>query len=363
MKLAVFLPNWVGDVVMATPALRALREHFPDATMLGVMRPYVADVLAGTHLVDELVLDPGRGLTRGVWSLARRLRHEFVDRAILFTNSMRTALAAYLGRCQQRLGYARELRGWLLTQRLTPRRGVDGHYLPSPVIEAYNRLAEAVGTPAPGYHMVLATLPEDEARADHVWHKFDMNIHRPVVLLNPGAAFGAAKHWPAHHFARLARLLVDQLDAQVLVLCGPKEVDLAQIIVQQADRIGVHSLAGEALSLGLTKACVRRADLLITTDSGPRHFAAAFDRPVITLFGPTHIEWTETFYPKAVHLQHQLPCGPCQQRVCPLRGAEHHRCMQELLPEEVFAAAVKLLSGKLPLWLTFPTRPERRRAS
>ena len=93
------------------------------------------------------------------------------------------------------------------------------------------------------------------------------------------------------------------------------------------------------LSLGLSKAAVRRIDLLVTTDSGPRHFAAAFDRPVVTLFGPTHIEWTETYHPRAVNLQKKLPCGPCQLRVCPLE----HECMVRLTPEEVFTAAEGLL--------------------
>src|SRR5262249_13185448 len=94
------------------------------------------------------------------------------------------------------------------------------------------------------------------------------------------------------------------------------------------------------LSLGLTKACVRRADLLITTDSGPRHFAAAFDRPVVTLFGPTHIAWTETYFAKAIHLQKQVACGPCQLRLRP----PDHRCMKELTPTEVLAAADDLLA-------------------
>jgi heptosyltransferase-2 len=79
--------------------------------------------------------------------------------------------------------------------------------------------------------------------------------------------------------------------------------------------------------------------LLVTTDSGPRHFAAAFDRPVVTLFGPTHIEWTETYHPRAVHLQKRVKCGPCQLRVCP----EDHRCMVWLTPEEVYSAAEGLL--------------------
>jgi heptosyltransferase-2 len=90
----------------------------------------------------------------------------------------------------------------------------------------------------------------------------------------------------------------------------------------------------------LTKACIRRSALLVTTDSGPRHFAAAFDVPVITLFGPTHIAWTRTYHPKAIHLLHPVPCGPCQRPTCPLG---HHRCMRELDPDAVFAAARRLL--------------------
>jgi heptosyltransferase-2 len=104
----------------------------------------------------------------------------------------------------------------------------------------------------------------------------------------------------------------------------------------------------------LTKAAVRRLDLLVTTDSGPRHFAAAFDRPVVTLFGPTHIEWTETHYDRATHIQKKVPCGPCQKRVCPL----DHRCMRGLSPDEVFAAAARLLT-RFPL----PHSTEVRRAS
>lgn len=363
MKLAVFLPNWVGDVVMATPALRALREHYANASIIGVMRPYVADVLSGTDLLDEVILDRKKDWSGGVVPLARKLRKHAIDQAVLLTNSYRTALVSWLGACRKRTGYARDGRGWMLTDGIKPQVDKRGRFKPCPVMDAYNVLVERLGTPKPGHQMELATTWVDELQADKVWQKFDMSIHRPVIALNPGAAFGSAKHWPVRHFVLLARMLVDRLDAQVLVLCGPNERDLAQIIVQQTDRHEVHSLAEEALSLGLTKACVRRTDLLITTDSGPRHFAAAFDRPVVTLFGPTHIEWTITYYSKEVHLQHRLPCGPCQLRQCPLRGAEHHRCMIDLTPDEVFGASMKLLNRITPLKLVLPPEHIHRRAS
>ena len=95
----------------------------------------------------------------------------------------------------------------------------------------------------------------------------------------------------------------------------------------------VVSLADEASSLGLTKAVIRHATALVSTDSGPRHFAAPFGVPVVTLFGPTHVAWSETGYEREVHVQLDVECGPCQQRICPLG---HHRCMTELPADRVF---------------------------
>jgi heptosyltransferase-2 len=341
MKIAVFWPNWIGDAVMATPAAQALRHHFPEADFVSVLKPYIAGVLEGGPWGKEhLYLD-----SRGPWvrrwpAVAWRLRREQVDWAVLFPNSFRSALAAWLGGCRRRVGFARYGRGFLLTDRLAPRRDRAGRRVPSPVIGDYNRLVEHVGCPWPGYCMKLFTTTNDEAAADAVWERAGLAGRGPVVCLNPGAAFGAAKHWPAESFATLARDLAERRGCGVLVLCGPAERDLARHIATRAGHPAVRSLAEVSLSVGLTKACVRRCSLLITTDSGPRHFAAAFGVPVVTLFGPTHIAWTETYYPRAVHLQKQVDCGPCQRRVCPL----DHRCMKGLTPAEVFARAMDLLN-------------------
>ncbi len=340
MNIAIFCPNWIGDVVMATPALRALRRHFHRDRLIGVYRPYIAGVLEGAAWFNEVILSGGKGWGQGVLGTARRLRPIGVDLALLLVNSFRSALTAWLGGCERIVGYARGGRSWLLTEPLPSLRGSDGKFEPSPVIDAYDRLAEHVGCPAPGYRMKLATTESDERAADRVWRRFGLDRFVSVVALNPGAAYGSAKLWSSDYFAQLAQRLADERGAGVLVLCGPAEVDLARQIVTRANRPGVCGLNDEPLSLGLTKACVRRADLLVTTDSGPRHFAAAFDRPVVTLFGPTHIAWTETHYAKAVHLQKAVECGPCQRRVCPL----DHRCMTLLTPAEVYEKAVALLA-------------------
>lgn len=340
MKLAVFMPNWIGDAVMATPALRAVRRQFPRAHIVGVLKPYVAGVLEGGDLVDEMLFSGDGTWGQGVFATAWKLRKRGIDLAILFPNSFRTALVARLGGCRRRIGYARYGRSFLLTDALEPVRGEHGRPTPSPVLDAYNLLAERAGCEQPGTRMELCTTPADEDAAERVWQKTGLRQCREVICFNSGAAFGAAKYWPLEHFAELARALLQQRDRGILVLCGPSEREQCRELVTAVNDPRMHGLADEPLSIGLTKACVKRCDLLVTTDSGPRHFAAAFGRPVVTLFGPTHIEWTETYFPRAIHLQKKLDCGPCQQRVCPLR---HHRCMKELLPDEVLIAVERLL--------------------
>jgi heptosyltransferase-2 len=237
------------------------------------------------------------------------------------------------------VGYARYGRSLLLTDRLQPTRDGSGRIPPHPILPAYNRLAEAAGCVGVSMSMQLFTTPADDAVADEVWRKLDLGTAHPVVCLNPGAAYGAAKLWPAEYFATLAQLLVDRRRCRVLALCGPAERDLARRVVSLADRPGVASLADQPVSLGLTKACVRRCSLLVSTDSGPRHFAAAFGRPVVAIFGPTWIQWTDTCYGEEIQLQRKVPCGPCQLRTCPT----DHRCMTTLMPDEVYQAATTLL--------------------
>jgi heptosyltransferase-2 len=340
MNILVICPNWVGDAVMATPTLRALRRGFPHARIVGLMRPVIADTLNGlTHLDGLFTWNPrsSKPLER-TWPVLKALRRERFDLAMLLPNSFHSAAVAWLSGATRRVGYRRDGRGWLLTDKLeAPKSGRD--FLPNPVIDYYLALADYLGCPRESYRMDLSTTPADERAADSVWRAFGLHSAGRVVVLNPGAAFGAAKCWPAAHFGELARRIGGLRDTHVLVLCGPTETAIAREIVKRAGRPTVNCVADFPLSIGLSKACVRRADLMISTDSGPRHFAAAFDVPVITLFGPTHIEWSETYFAKAVHIQKKVPCGPCQLRECPL----DHRCMKDLTPNEVFHAAIESL--------------------
>jgi heptosyltransferase-2 len=345
VKIIVFCPNWVGDLVMATPALRALRLGLPDARIVGLARPSVVETLAGSHWFDDLITYHHRSKIEHERSLPviRRLRREAFDAGLLLTNSIRTALLGFLGGVRRRIGYENEGRGFLLSESLP---APPGWKTPAqePIVDSYIRLAERLGVHVPSRQLELSTTPADEALADRLWGRIGWSREEPVVVLNPGGAFGPAKRWPSRYFAELARRLVDQQRVKVLVLCGPSERGFARFIADASLRPRqVHSMAEEEVSLGLSKAVVRRATLLITTDSGPRHFGAAFGVPTVSLFGPTHMGWTETYFEAETKLQHAVPCGPCQQRECPLG---HHRCMTDLTVDEVYSAGLRRLEAR-----------------
>jgi heptosyltransferase II len=241
MRIALFLPNWLGDLAMATPTLRAMRRHFgPQARVVGILRPYLADVLTGAGWLDEQWFFDPRAKDRGLhsWAVARRMRAEKFDVAVLLTNSFRTAWVAWLGGAKQRIGYVRYGRGPMLTGKLYPRcrpplrGGARRRLVPAPMVETYLELARALGCPAESPRLELATLPADERSADAVFASLGLRGDGRVVALNSSGAYGGSKLWPVEYFGELARRIVGELDHDVLVTCGPKERDIAREVVR-----------------------------------------------------------------------------------------------------------------------------------
>lgn len=347
MRVAVFLPNWIGDVVMATPAVRALRKMAgPEGQLIGFMRPYVADVLAGNPWFDSTIV---YSKPRNRWQVVssdvyRQLRDARLDRVVLLTNSVRTAWIAWRSGARERIGYPGQFRSWMLTTSVPKlRRGVNGK--PMPTIDGYLRLAVAAGCEPESPRLELATTAEDEKSADEVWRELHLPPGENVVMLNTGGAYGAAKVWPAEHFAELARRIVSRNGERwwVLVNCGPAEREVARDIVLRSGSSRVVSLAHRPeLPIGLTKACVRRSRMVVSTDSGPRFLGIAFGKPVVSLFGPTDPEATATHDDREISLSLGLDCQPCMERICPLG---HHRCMRDLSVDRVFAAVCHSLDG------------------
>jgi len=332
-RLLVVLPSWVGDVVMATPTLRALRSALPEAHIVGLIRTGVAAVLDPCSLIDEMIeVAPGDSIRL----TTRRIRAGEFDTAVLLPNSFRSAAIVRLAGVPRRIGYARDGRGFLLTDRLNPSRH-GRRYTPVSAVDYYLAIARHLGAATDDRAMQLDIHPDDERKADVLLNEVAPG-DGPLVLLNPGGAYGSAKLWPAERYAAVADALIEQRGARVLVNGAPSERAILDEVHDAANHELVD-LPSYASDLRLLKSLVARCRLMITNDTGPRHFAAALGVPVATIFGPTDPRWAEIDFEHERQLRVDVFCGPCQLKLCPL----DHRCMRRVTVPMVLEAANELM--------------------
>ena len=357
MHIVVILPRWVGDLVMSTPMLRAVRDHFGEsARITGVAKPMFAELLEGTPWLDRIVFydrhsrDPARRFR----ALARQLRGDRADIALIVPNSLSSAALAWAGGARRRVGFARHGRRWLLTDPLAAPRaaskkgGLASWFRVEPASPAGHAmdLAVRIGVPRQPLTLELASTPADESLANAVLARLfptpSSGAVGPLIVFNDNGAYGPSKAWGVDRFAALAKLAIDRLPgARVLVHCGPGDRDEARALVRAADHPAVQSLAEEPkLPFGLSKAVLRRANVLVTSDSGPRHIAAAFGTPTIVLHGPMDPRLSRSDQRHLVEMRLDLSCSPCGRRVCPL---QHHDCMRLLTVDDVGSTMMRLL--------------------
>ena len=341
-NILVVQPSWVGDAVMATPTLRALRELYPDAHISYLLRRYVKPIYEGMPWADRLITyRTGRTRAKagkGTFDLAARLRSGKFDLAVLLPNSFKSALICKMAGIDRIIGYERDGRGFLLDDKLLPVKE-RGKFIPTPIVKYYLGIAHYLGSHHRDLKLQLFVTESEKREAQDVIARTGLeNSPRPWIILNPGAQYGAAKCWLPEYFAQLGDRFVKELGATVLISAAPKERTIVDAIQRQMKHAAVD-LSRAGMTLGAMKEIVRRSDLMVTNDTGPRHIAAAFDVPVVTVFGPTHPEWTEIYYAKERQVAVKVFCGPCQKKICPL----DHRCMIRVTPGMVFDAATQLI--------------------
>lgn len=342
-RLVVRVPNWIGDIVMATPALRALRTRWPSAHIAVAGPGHAAPILAGLDSVDEVIAMPSRKAegVGGMWRAAKRLREGRFDLAVVLTNSWSTAAVVRAAGIARRAGYAGGGRRALLTHALDHPPEAGRHRMPVPMVEYYFRLLEVIGVPRTGHHMELAVSDDDVAAAD-AWlarHGLDGD-DVPRHAIHAGSSFGPSKLWYPEKFAAVSDALYERHGAPTILFCGPNEAPIVDAI-EAACRHPVASASRDAIDLSTLKAVVRRLDLLVTTDTGPRHFGPAFDVPTVCLMGSTDPRFTNTNLHGTEIVRSGVSCSPCQLKVCPI----DHRCMTELSPAMVLAA-IERVAGR-----------------
>ncbi|MCE5277071.1 MAG: lipopolysaccharide heptosyltransferase II [Planctomycetaceae bacterium] len=343
-RIVVFLPNWVGDVVMASPVLVALRQRYPAAHIAHFGRAAALAAADGAVWSDETIEASRAGGLLGVLRSARRLRRGRFDMALLLPNSFRCALAARLGRIRTRIGYARDGRGWLLSHAMEPFRDADGRFVPLPTIEYYIRLAALAGVTSAPRTMSLGVREPDDHAAAELLAQSGADAARPLVLINPGASFGPSKMWELGRFAAVADALIEQRGAQIIINAAPAERAIAAQVALAMRHEPLLSFAGRDNSLGLLKALAKRCGLVITGDTGVRHIAAAMGTAVVTLFGSTDPVWAQIDYPRERILRVEVPCSPCQRKMCDQPpGPIYHQCMAAISPAMVLEQVLALL--------------------
>ena len=240
-RILVRVPTWIGDAVMATPVFRALRAAHPEAEIALEGRPVLEALLRGLPSFDRFLPDPGGGL-RAMLARARGLREHGFDWAVLLPDSQRAALGPFLARIPRRVGYARDpLRRLLLSEALAPPRA-GRERLPIPMTERYLRISRQLGCPDRGSELELAVDPAEAERCEARLRELGAAPEAPILVVTPGASFGASKLWPPAHFAAACDGIAQRLGLLPVLAPGPMELAIAQRIAAAAR--GTHPGAG-----------------------------------------------------------------------------------------------------------------------
>ncbi len=346
-SILVWLPSPMGDAVLCTPALRAIRRRFKADRISFFARPVVRDVLSPGSFNDVWLQQQNNN----PFAIAKMLKAHKFTQVILFKNSFASALATFLAGIPSRIGYAREGRGFLLTDKLYPLKLSGIKFKPFSMIDYYLAIASWLGADTADRGLELLVDPQ-AAKSLRAKLPELVDCTGPIVVIVPGGAFGPSKCWLPERFAQTADWLISNYSATIVVSVSPVPVE-KQIAGEICNLSGLSlraqrsnlkgkliNLADRPVSLGELKSLFSSAALVITNDTGPRHTAAALGRKVISLFGPNNPAWTETDYENEIQLIGDVPCAPCDKPIC--KKAEH-LCMQAITVNMVCSAAKKIL--------------------
>ena len=365
LRILVRGTNWLGDAVMTTPALLRLREKFPRSRITLLTPEKLKDLWQHHPAINETIsIAPGES----VFSVAKKLRDDKFDLALVLPNSPRSAIEVFLAGISRRIGYARPWRNFFLTQtipsraaavkmqkrpeaeirRLISERSANGNRKPdlpksAHQIYEYLHLTAALGANAEPLAPQLFVTPEEIETAKS---KFGLKkISGPVFGLNPGAEYGPAKRWPVEKFIAAAREIQQRTNCAWLLFGGENDRSLTtQIESAIGDpQSAIFNLAGKT-SLRELMALLKICRVLLSNDTGPMHVAAALGTPVVVPFGSTSRELTGPGLPGDARnhlLESGVPCSPCFLRECPI----DFRCMNGIGVERVTAAVESLHRG------------------
>jgi heptosyltransferase-2 len=338
-RIVIRAPNWLGDAVLALPAMTALRRRFPGAHLTVAAVPSVAALF---HEETDVVPDAVLEVTGSSRAVVAALSGGRFDLGVLFPNSFRSAWQFWRAGIPSRWGYATSGRGLLLTTRSPRARGAMHQS------DYYRTLVAGLGVPAGEAGPRLSPGAASRARAAALLEEARVAPGARLVCLAPGAAYGSAKQWPTDRMAALAARLIRERDATCLILGAGHDREAARAIESWL-RSNARDAASRAIdlvgrtSLGALIGVAARSDVFVSNDSGAMHVAAALGRPVVAIFGPTNERATQPIgaAAKIDVITEPVFCRPCMLRDCPI----DHRCMKRITVDRVTEAVVRHLDA------------------
>jgi lipopolysaccharide heptosyltransferase II len=325
--------NWLGDLVMSLPALRAVRRHFPNSYLAVLVREQLAGFFDGCEWIDEVVRYQRDGGLRSLAStrhIVREIRSRRFDLAILFPNSFSSALWVALAGVRRRAGYATDARGLLLTEKATPdAAAARGHQ-----VNYWLGLVKAtVGAQGDAADCALVAAPANRERMAAMLATRRGNSGARLIAIAPAAAYGPAKEWPPEHYATLIGLLAARANTQCILVGTPAERE-------RCERIAALSRGGAIVAAGETEigdliALLSLCDGFVGNDSGPMHLAGALGLPTVAIFGSTDPGRTGPLGPRVRVIYQPPACSPCLDRSCRFG---HYECLTRITPQAAFAA-------------------------
>ncbi len=337
--------NWVGDTILTYPTVQALKNLYPKSHLTILVPNHLVDLWKTFPFVDEIIPFIKKGGISSIWedlNLSESLKERKFDLALILPRSFRSALHIFAARIPIRIGYKGEGRSLFLTHRIPRTQEV----LCVHRVHYYRRLMEPLGKLEPIPPPRLFLREEDRGWAEKRLEELGLLDGRPLIGINPGAAYGLAKCWYPDRFAELGRRLSEKRKATVLIFGRKKEQDIANEILESLGSGGVD-FTGETHLLQLA-ALLERCRLLVTNDTGTMHVASAIGTPVVAIFGSTDPVTTGPWGDGHVVVKKEVSCSPCLKRTCPT----DHQCMELITVDEVEGIVDKKLKEQFQITST-----------
>jgi heptosyltransferase-2 len=319
MNIIVRMPNWIGDLVMATPVLVDLRKAFPDATITAMCRTPLCELLKEERAIDELYCftKPSNQFLRreDLRNIIAKIEDGKHDVGILLTNSFSSAWWFWQGNVKRRIGYAAHLRRLLLTDPVP--------YVKEHQVVVYKQLLTKLNVPISDTAPRIIVTEKEVREAKELLYQRGYRDGKKIIGINPGAAYGSSKCWPIERYRELASRILKEMDATV-VFFGDASMKGACHGLPVINLAGVTNLRELAC---LIKVC----DVFVTNDSGPMHIAAAFGTKLVALFGSTDDRLTGPYGQSEAVINKRVSCSPCFKRECPI----DFKCMNLITVDEV----------------------------